>query len=35
VPRTRGGEAMEATDALQAIFRWIHVVAGIIWIGLL
>jgi uncharacterized membrane protein len=24
---------MEATDALQAIFRWIHVVAGIIWIG--
>jgi uncharacterized membrane protein len=26
---------MEATDALQAIFRWIHVVAGITWIGLL
>jgi uncharacterized membrane protein len=26
---------MEATEALQAIFRWIHVAAGIIWIGLL
>jgi uncharacterized membrane protein len=26
---------MEASDALQAIFRWIHVVAGIMWIGLL
>src|SRR2546425_12273773 len=26
---------MEATDALQALLRWIHIVAGIIWIGLL
>lgn len=26
---------MEATDILQSLFRWIHVVAGIIWIGLL
>jgi uncharacterized membrane protein len=26
---------METTDVLQAIFRWIHVVSGIIWIGLL
>ena len=24
---------MEVTDFLQAIFRWIHIVAGIIWIG--
>jgi uncharacterized membrane protein len=24
-----------ATDVLQAIFRWIHIVAGIMWIGLL
>jgi uncharacterized membrane protein len=26
---------MQATDILQSIFRWIHVVAGILWIGLL
>jgi uncharacterized membrane protein len=26
---------METTDVLQAIFRWMHVVAGILWIGLL
>lgn len=26
---------MEAMEVLQAIFRWIHIVAGIIWIGLL
>src|SRR5437867_3834865 len=26
---------MEATAALQALLRWIHIVAGIIWIGLL
>jgi uncharacterized membrane protein len=26
---------MDATDVLQALFRWIHIVAGIIWIGLL
>jgi uncharacterized membrane protein len=26
---------MEATDTLQALFRWIHIIAGIIWIGLL
>src|SRR5712691_11371559 len=26
---------MEATEALQALLRWIHIVAGIIWIGLL
>jgi uncharacterized membrane protein len=26
---------MEATEILQAIFRWVHIVAGIIWIGLL
>src|SRR5256712_8277708 len=26
---------MEATEALQALFRWIHIVAGIVWIGLL
>ncbi len=24
---------MQATDILQSIFRWIHVVAGVIWIG--
>ncbi len=24
---------MDTTDLLQAIFRWIHVVAGIMWIG--
>lgn len=24
---------MEVTDLLQAIFRWLHIVAGIIWIG--
>ena len=24
---------MELTDALQAIFRWIHVAAGVMWIG--
>jgi len=26
---------MDATDVLQALFRWIHIVAGIVWIGLL
>ena len=26
---------MDTTDLLQAIFRWIHVAAGIMWIGLL
>src|SRR5882672_12690467 len=26
---------MDATDVLDALFRWIHIVAGIIWIGLL
>jgi uncharacterized membrane protein len=26
---------MDASDALQALFRWIHIVAGILWIGLL
>lgn len=26
---------MEITEILQALFRWIHVVAGILWIGLL
>src|SRR5437879_13851581 len=26
---------MEATAVLDALFRWIHIVAGIIWIGLL
>jgi len=26
---------MEATEFLQALFRWIHIVAGIVWIGLL
>src|SRR5947208_8277001 len=34
-PTIRGGELMEATDALQALWRWIHIVAGIMWIGLL
>ena len=24
---------MEATETLQALFRWIHIVAGILWIG--
>src|SRR4051794_36307919 len=24
---------MEMTDALQAIFRWLHVAAGVMWIG--
>ena len=24
---------METTEILQALFRWIHVVAGIMWIG--
>jgi uncharacterized membrane protein len=24
---------MELTDALQAIFRWLHVAAGVMWIG--
>ena len=26
---------MEITDILQVLFRWIHIVAGILWIGLL
>jgi len=26
---------MDASDVLQALFRWIHIVAGILWIGLL
>jgi len=26
---------MQSTEILQSIFRWIHVVAGILWIGLL
>jgi len=26
---------MEYTDILQVLFRWIHIVAGILWIGLL
>lgn len=26
---------MEYADLLQALFRWVHVVAGILWIGLL
>ncbi len=26
---------MEATGVMDAIFRWIHIVAGIIWIGML
>src|SRR3989442_12052301 len=26
---------MKATAVLDALFRWIHIVAGIIWIGLL
>lgn len=26
---------MDAVDIVQAIFRWIHVVAGILWVGLL
>ncbi|MDX1385967.1 MAG: urate hydroxylase PuuD [bacterium] len=26
---------MEATDIVQSIFRWFHIFAGIIWIGLL
>ncbi|MBI3540734.1 MAG: urate hydroxylase PuuD [Deltaproteobacteria bacterium] len=26
---------MQATDILQSLFRWFHVVAGILWIGLL
>jgi uncharacterized membrane protein len=26
---------MEAMTAIEAIFRWMHVVAGIVWIGLL
>src|SRR5262249_25552994 len=30
-----GGGVMETTEILQALFRWIHVVAGIMWIGLL
>jgi uncharacterized membrane protein len=28
-------DAAQATDITQSIFRWIHVVAGILWIGLL
>src|SRR5438046_10256670 len=34
-PTIQGGQLMEATDALQALLRWIHIVAGIIWLGLL
>src|SRR5215470_20293484 len=26
---------MQTSDILQSIFRWFHVVAGILWIGLL
>jgi uncharacterized membrane protein len=26
---------MEVTDVLAAVFRWFHIVAGIVWIGLL
>ena len=26
---------MEVTDMLHVLFRWIHVVSGILWIGLL
>src|SRR5216110_536295 len=26
---------MQTTDILQSLFRWFHVVAGILWIGLL
>lgn len=26
---------MEATDIIQAIFRWIHIIASVLWIGLL
>jgi len=26
---------MEYSDILSVLFRWIHVVAGILWIGLL
>ncbi len=26
---------MEHSDALQALFRWAHIVAGVLWIGLL
>src|SRR3989442_9237793 len=26
---------MQASAALEALFRWIHIVAGILWIGLL
>ncbi len=26
---------MESTEILQVLFRWIHIVAGILWIGLL
>jgi len=26
---------MQTTEILQSVFRWIHVVAGILWIGLL
>ena len=26
---------MQASDVLQSLFRWMHVVAGILWIGLL
>ena len=26
---------MQSTEILQSVFRWIHVVAGILWIGLL
>ena len=26
---------MDTNDILQALFRWIHLIAGIMWIGLL
>ena len=28
-------ESMEASRILEALFRWVHVVAGVLWIGLL
>jgi uncharacterized membrane protein len=32
---SKGEHEMDTTDVLQSIFRWAHIVAGVLWIGLL
>jgi uncharacterized membrane protein len=33
--RRRRDQSMQAMDILQSLFRWVHVGAGIVWIGML